>query len=100
MAKRLIALENTLSAIFKAPKPKAKDTQRKFREKAKSLAVEHKIEIERDREGGMWVHCPDGVDPDPFEGDHYCCDWKEALGMVEQYVAELAKIKGDHVETK
>lgn len=91
MSKRLHVLERSLSAFFKAPKAKPKDTQRKDREKAKALAQEHGIEVEKDRQGGMWVHCPDGLATDPFEGDHYCCDWAEALAMVEGYVAELSK---------
>lgn len=87
----LRTLERDLRRIFSPAKKRSADPFRKQREEAKRVAKDCGIEIERDREGGMWVHCPKGVAPDPFEGDHYCCDWQEALPMVLEYQRLLAE---------
>lgn len=88
---RLRQLEQALGTIFKAPAARKPDTQRRQRERAKALAAEHGIEIEKFSEGGMNVWPPRALDDsrDPFAGDHFADDWADALSMVEQYVALL-----------
>lgn len=80
-------------------KPKVKDTEATVRRKAKRLAEAHNIEIEVERwwsDGKLYpriiVWGPRGVDMDndPFEGDHYADDWRDALERVEEYVKVLA----------
>lgn len=87
---RKVALADVLPA-----KPKVKDTDATLRRKAKRLAEAHDIEIEAERwwDGGEYytriiVWGPRGVDMDndPFEGDHYADDWRDALERVEEYV--------------
>ena len=87
---RLKKLERHLTKIFASSKPKKLDSFRKEREKAKRMAAEHGIEIERLAEGGMNVWPPSQVadtDRDPFTGDHHAEDWQVALSMVQQYAA-------------
>ena len=86
---RLRQLEKSLSKLFKVPAPKKSDTQRRPRERAKALATEHGIEIEKFSEGGMNVWPPKMLQEsrDPFGDDHFAGDWNEALSMIEQYVA-------------
>lgn len=85
------ALTKALRATFSAPATRKPDSFRAAREEAKRLAAEHAIDIERMRDGGMNVWPPKGraVD-DPFEGDHFACDWGEALRMVRAYAGVQA----------
>lgn len=81
------ALGKVLTAAFRAPAARKPDTQRKAREEAKALAVEHGIEIERLRDGGFNVWPPKGFKgDDPHGGDHFANDWVEVLPMVRAYV--------------
>ncbi len=83
--------------MFKVSAPKKPDTQRRQRERAKALAGEHGIEIEKFTEGGgmnVWPPKSLGDSGDPFDGDHYASDWVEALSMIEQYAMLLAPSQG------
>lgn len=80
-------LERLLGPIFK--KPKVPDRFRRARAAAKALSALYGIEIEKFDRGysGFNVWPPkDWEGPDPFEGDHYCSDWDDALEAVETYV--------------
>lgn len=88
----LPVLSSMLGQVFKGGKKKktrSKDIYRKPREKAKALAAEHGIEIEKLTDGGMNVWAPDSLPEnlDPFAGDHFANDWSEACSMVEAYAA-------------
>jgi hypothetical protein len=58
------------------------------RRKAKALAVEHGIEIERDGSSlVVWPPASVSEEDDPHEGDHYVDYWTEALAMCVEYAA-------------
>jgi hypothetical protein len=90
---RLRKLEKAFGKLFQASPKKPSDPHRKSRTKAKLLAAEHGIEVEKLAEGGMNVWAPDWVPEaqDPFAGDHFANDWAEALSMIEQYIALRAQ---------
>lgn len=83
-------LQARLTDLFKPPRPRVPDPQRKAREEAKRLAKAAGIEIERIG-AGMNVWPPQAYkQPDPWEGDHYAQDWHEALDMVRTYACEAS----------
>lgn len=59
--------------------------------KARKLAEQHGIEIEKDTQGGWWVTC-DKFTPenDPMDGSHFCGNGREVLEAVESYVTALS----------
>lgn len=59
--------------------------------KARRLAEEHGIDIEKDGAGEYWVTHPDldGTENDPCEGNHFCCGGREVLQAVQAYVDYL-----------
>jgi hypothetical protein len=67
-----------------------KDIHRKAREKAKKLAEENDIQIEK-TDGGFSVYPPSHWQgDDPHEGHRHCNDWEEVLVMVQEYSRELS----------
>jgi hypothetical protein len=92
----MIALQRELSRLFRPAPARQPDIHRKARQQAKALAKQHGIEIEP-LNGGMNVWPPKGwadverwAGVDPFDGDHYCPDWTEALQMVGVYARAVA----------
>ena len=82
-------LEKNLGQLFKPVPARRSDPDRKAREEAKALAKEHGITLEAFKPGegsglNVW---PSGTmkRSDPWEGDHYAQDWKEAMHMVRTY---------------
>lgn len=87
------ALQQALTRTFapvrsRAPRPAA-TSQRRERQQAQALALQCGCTIERCTPGwNVWPPKPvPGVaqPPDPYEGDHYCQDWKEVLAMVQHW---------------
>jgi hypothetical protein len=86
-------LSRMIGSAFKAPATKKPDVYRKEREEAKRLASICGCEIERCGSGwNVWppkesatgsIH--PGTLTDPFDGDHYCQDWREVLEMVKHW---------------
>jgi hypothetical protein len=75
------------------------DTERVARKKAKELAARHAVGLEVEH-GQPIVWGPSfGLEPedDPYDGDHYCDDWADALERIEKYIdianAQLAKVR-------
>lgn len=64
-----------------------------WRERMGAYQLSKKIGAECYVEGGtIWVYPPDGVlfeKQDPFEGDHVCDTWADALQKLRQYEAML-----------
>lgn len=55
--------------------------------KAKALAAQHSITIERDRDGHWVTHSTlTDSDNDPLEGNHFCVGGWEVLEAVQAYV--------------
>lgn len=81
------ALQRELNAIFRVPKGKRVDPQRKARELGKKLAQSMSIEVERLNGGGFNVWPPKTLpdEADPFHGDHYAVDWIEVYDRLTQY---------------
>lgn len=75
------------SGIAKPRRPA--DTSAPHRRRAKLLAEQIGVQIER--ELGYWfVYHPDLEDEhDPCEGDHYATDWQDVLRRVETYAEAL-----------
>lgn len=85
---------------------KAKSASDSARRKAKALADQYDIEIEKPRDNDLiWIYPPSGVfsedggneagetedgrPVDPYHDEHYCLEWSEALDRVETYVKYL-----------
>lgn len=60
--------------------------------KARSLATQHGIEVDKESGGGWWVSC-DNFTPenDPLDGSHFCADGREVLEAVQTYIEALGK---------
>lgn len=102
-------------ALTEAREREAVNATARARHRAKALAKQYGISIERedygDRNYNWWVlgpvalyghgdGCPaDGqegpVRDDPCAGDHTCGGWHEVLGNVETYVEDMLKWGGD-----
>lgn len=79
-------LSTSLSKLFRPTPTRRPDTQRKAREEAKRLAKAHGVGIEALKDGGMNVWPPKSFSgEDPWAGDHFAQDWREALLMVRAY---------------
>lgn len=85
---------------------KAKSASDSARRKAKALADQYGIEIDKPRDNDLiWIYPPSGVfsedggneagqtedgkPVDPYYDEHYCLEWSEALERVETYVKNL-----------
>lgn len=82
-------LERKLGRLFGQTAPRRPDSHRKDREQANALAKAHGITLEKfqvsDGSGiNVWP-APAMTRADPWEGDHYAQDWKDALHMVRTY---------------
>ena len=83
-------LQKALTSAFRPSAPRKPEPHARKRLRAKKLASEHGIELEKFAEGGLNVWPPRTLaSPDPFEEDHYAIDWEAALNMVEEYVRLL-----------
>ena len=88
---------------------KAKSASDSARRKAKALAEQYDIEIDKPRDNDLiWVYPPSGVfsedggndagetedgkPVDPYYDEHYCLEWSEALERVETYVQHLKQL--------
>ena len=60
--------------------------------KAKKLAGDGPIEIDRDGPNAYWVICP-VLDPDPLDGANFCRGGREVLDAVQFYLAAIAAPK-------
>lgn len=61
--------------------------------KARKLALQHGINIDKDAEGGWWVTCSKFADgKDPMEGNQFACDGREVLDTVQAYALEIEKL--------
>lgn len=93
---------NVLNRYFGVPTTKPKPNPELARErgrsvaalnKARKLAEQHGIEIDKDSAGGWWVTCSKFTEEnDPLDGSHFCVDGRDVLDAVETYVTELAKL--------
>ena len=89
----------TIPAQARKPKISAdpyKAQEAKARREAHRLAARIGVEIERHADIGRWyVSHPDLLDTgaDPWEGDHYAEDWRDALERVRVYEQHLAAQK-------
>lgn len=99
---RKVALADVLPIKAKTKKDDRAKAEEAARRKAKRLALEHGIEIEvesrydfgeRSTQIIVWGHpsLSDDEALDPFCGDHYADDWRDALERVEEYVRALEK---------
>ena len=105
MTESLIYLDKKFAEIFgtgPARRPRHADPFRRQRAKARALAAEIGATIEAlpasecaDKAWNVWPPALLADDADPHAGDHYCADWSEVLGALEDYAALVSKAGDD-----
>lgn len=78
-------LQSALRSLFSEPSPV--DAHERSRAQARKLGAELGVCFEALPDGGMNVWPPKECQSDPFEADHYACNWSEALERVQAYAA-------------
>lgn len=83
-------LHTALDQLFAAPRTRpARDAgdATGYKRTAITLAAQYGITVEYRRGiSGIAVYPPaTWIGPDPFDGDHYCVSWKEAVELVRHY---------------